>query len=125
LGRVAHPQAIDPAGKTVTMMDGDGQSRRIPYDKLVIGVDAAPVCPVATGVRPEVALAAAAGVEAGQGGATRLRQGRHCDRRQLVFFLSNWHCVLRLFDVYYFQVQPCSSLVVLVLLCPGKYVMRT
>lgn len=35
------------------MMDGDGRSRRIPYDKLVIGAGAAPVCPVATGVRPE------------------------------------------------------------------------
>ena len=38
------------------------------------------------------------------------------------FLPSNWHCILRLFDVYYFHVQPCSSLIVLILLCPGKYV---
>ncbi len=35
-------QAIDPAGKTVTVVDGGGRSQRIPYDNLVIATGAVP-----------------------------------------------------------------------------------
>lgn len=43
-------QAIDPASKTVTVMDGDERSRQIPYDKLVIGTGAVPACPPIRGL---------------------------------------------------------------------------
>lgn len=43
-------QAIDPTGKTVTVVDGGGQSRRIPYGRLVIGTGAVPARPPITGL---------------------------------------------------------------------------
>jgi len=43
-------RAIDPAGKTVTVMDGGGQSRRIAYDRLVIGTGACPARPPISGL---------------------------------------------------------------------------
>ena len=43
LGHTA--QAIDPAGKTVTVVDEAGHSKRIPYDSLVVGTGAVPARP--------------------------------------------------------------------------------
>jgi len=48
LEHTAH--AIDPAGKTVTVMDSDRQSRRMPYDRLVIGTGAVPAHPPIRGL---------------------------------------------------------------------------
>jgi len=43
-------QAINPTGKTVTVVDGTGHSRQIPYDKLVIGTGAVPARPPIRGL---------------------------------------------------------------------------
>lgn len=43
-------QAIDPAGKTVTVVDKAGQSRQIPYDRLVIATGAVPARPPVRGL---------------------------------------------------------------------------
>lgn len=48
-------QAIVPTAKTVTVVDGGGRSRRIPYDTLVIGTGAVPARPPIRGLeQPEV-----------------------------------------------------------------------
>ena len=51
LGHTA--QAIDPAGKTVTVVDEAGLSKRIPYDSLVIGTGAVPARPPIDGLEQE------------------------------------------------------------------------
>jgi NADPH-dependent 2,4-dienoyl-CoA reductase/sulfur reductase-like enzyme len=43
-------QAINPTGKAVTVVDGAGQSRQIPYDRLVIGTGAVPAHPPIEGL---------------------------------------------------------------------------
>jgi NADPH-dependent 2,4-dienoyl-CoA reductase/sulfur reductase-like enzyme len=43
-------QAIDPAGKTVTAVDGSGRSHRLSYDRLVIGTGAVPARPPVKGL---------------------------------------------------------------------------
>jgi NADPH-dependent 2,4-dienoyl-CoA reductase/sulfur reductase-like enzyme len=48
LENTAH--AIDPTGKTVLVVDGGGQSRQIPYDKLVVGTGAVPARPPIRGL---------------------------------------------------------------------------
>ena len=48
LEHTAH--AIDPAGKTVTVVDSGGRSRQIAYDKLVIGTGAVPARPPISGL---------------------------------------------------------------------------
>lgn len=43
-------QALDPAGKTVTVADGGGRSQQIPYDRLVIATGAVPARPPIRGL---------------------------------------------------------------------------
>jgi NADPH-dependent 2,4-dienoyl-CoA reductase/sulfur reductase-like enzyme len=43
-------QTIDPAGKTVAVVDEAGQSQQIPYDSLVIGTGAGPARPLVEGL---------------------------------------------------------------------------